>query len=434
MVKLEAIKMKYGNEEKYVETPAEGFIGLIQGRSVVETKPEETVILQALADPIDSRQLRDIVKPGETVCIIISDTTRVWQKMNIFLPYIVEELNEAGVNDQDITFLCATGSHRSQTREELQSLLGEKLAGRFQVVEHNCMDKESMVRLGVTSFGTPVIVNKTAVASSHVILTGAIVFHDLAGWGGGKKSILPGISSYESIMANHALSLNSKNGAGTNPLVRCGNALNNPVHMDMLEAAAFVKPSFLFNVIIDEDGNIGKAVAGNYIKAHEAGCALVDEADSACIEAKADMVLVSAGGFPKDINLYQASKALINAKEAVKEGGVIILMAECIEGYGDNEVQLMLQGFTDNVSRERALRETYSVAKYTGYLIAEIAESFKVILVSSLDPKLLENANIEGASNISEAMATARRKIGADGTVYFMPNGSSTLPRLLKNR
>ncbi len=429
VIKLEAIKMKYGRVEVNIHFQSDNFLGLLQSGGRAEKESEEQVILQALANPVGTLKLRETVKPGEKICIVISDITRAWQKMDFYLPYIVDELSSAGIEDKDITFLCATGSHRSQTPEEHRALLGERLAPRFKIADHDCRDEANLVRLGTTSFGTPVIVNRTALECDHLILTGAIVFHDLAGWGGGKKSILPGISSFESIMANHALSLDPWVGKGLNPLVRCGNAEDNPVNLDMLEAAAYVNPSFLFNVIIDEDGNIGKAVAGDYIKAHEAGSRLVDEIDSAYIPEKADTVVVSAGGYPKDINLYQASKALINAKEAVKDGGNIILLAECTEGFGAVELQQMLEGFRDNRSREKALRESFSVAKYTGYLIAAIAERFNVILVSELKQRELVNSGIRTA-DIHEALDILRKTDFGRQSVYIMPSGSNTLPRL----
>lgn len=424
--------MKYGSQEVDIQVEESNFLGSIQGKGMTNGKSEVETILQALENPINSQRLKSIVKKSETICIVISDITRAWQKPDLYLPYIIEELNEAGIDDEDITFLCATGSHRQQTKEEHRILLGEKLAKRFKVVDHDCSDKENLVHVGNTSFGTPVSINRIAQQCDHIILTGAIVFHDLAGWGGGKKSILPGISAYESIMANHKLSLSPNWGDGTNFMVRCGNVVNNPVHLDMLEAATFVNPTFLFNVIIDENGNIGNAVSGDYIKAHEAGQRIVDEADSFYIKEKADIVIASAGGYPKDIDLYQASKALINAKEAVKIGGVIILLAECIEGIGGEEVRRMIEEFTDNDSREMALRECFSIAKYTGYLIAEIAEDYNVILISTINPILLENANIKAATNLAEAMSMAMQLKGMDARIYCMPYGASTLPRMLQ--
>jgi len=424
------MKLKYGREALDVQIDENRLLGFISSNGMKDAMTEKEVILQALHKPIDSPRLDELVRPGETVCIIISDITRAWQKIDLYLPYIIEVLNDAGIQDEDITLLCATGSHRRQTKDEHRALIGEKLAGRFEVIDHDCRDLSNMTMLGVTSYGTPVAVNKIALDCDHIILTGAIVFHDLAGWGGGKKSILPGICSYESIMANHKLSLNPILGEGTNSLVRCGNAISNPIHLDMLEAAALTKPAFMFNVIMDDKGNIAKAVAGDYIKAHEEGQKIVDDADSANISQLADFVIASAGGYPKDIELYQASKALINAKEAVKKGGTIILLAECIEGFGGSDVQLMLEGYKDNVSREAALRAGFTVAKYTGYLIAEIAESYKVILVASLDPKLLANANIQVLCSVEEAIKVALDQQGLDAKLYIMPNAANTLPRL----
>lgn len=428
---LEAIRLKYGEEAVELQIDKSSVLALLNSKGIDDRKPEGEIILDALANPIESPKLSSLVKPGETVCIVISDMTRSWQRIDLYLPYIIEELNQAGIRDEDITLLCATGSHRKQSKEEHEVLIGENLAKRFEVIDHDCKAKEDLKQIGVTSYGTPVIINKHALEKDHIILTGAIVFHDLAGWGGGKKSILPGIAAYESIMANHKLSLNPNLGEGTNSLVCCGNAVSNPVHLDMLEAAAFVNPTFLFNVIVDEKGKIAQAVAGDYKKAHEYGQRLVDAADSICISELADIVIASAGGYPKDIDLYQASKALINAKEAVKKGGTIILLAECVEGFGGSEVQHMLEAFTDNSSREIALRENFTVAKYTGYLIAEIAETYRVILVAALEGEQLKNANITLALSAKQALSIARERQGADAKLYIMPSAANTLPRLL---
>jgi lactate racemase len=423
------LEMKYGNEKILVSIPEKNMLGVIEGNKNSSRKTETEVILDALNNPIGSRKLEEIVSPGETVCIIISDITRAWQKMSLFLPYIVEKLNSAGVRDEDITFLSATGSHRKQSGEEHEVLLGG-LSKRFKVIDHDCRDLENMVYIGETSFKTPVYINRVAFDADHIVLTGAIVFHDLAGWSGGKKSLVPGISGYETIMKNHSLSLSPCLGEGINPAVKGGNITNNPVHLDMQEAAGFAHPSFMFNVIIDGEGNISGAVAGDFIKAHAEGCKLVDEADRAYINSRADLVIASAGGFPKDIDLYQASKSMVNAKEALKLGGTIILLSECPEGVGHPEVEVIIQGFENNQEREKELRRSYTIAKFSGFLVTNIAENYEIILVSSIDEGLIEKANIKVVRSFEEAIKMVHSKIDPKFKAYLMPNASSTLPML----
>lgn len=423
------LNMKYGREKVDVSIPEQDLLGVIESNKIDTNKSENEVITEALKNPIASARLRELVHPGEKVGIIISDITRAWQKMSTFLPYIVDEICSAGVRNEDIIFISSTGSHRKQTKDEHRLMLGDKLADRFEVIDHDCFDNENLVYLGKTSFGTPVTVNKTAMECDHLILTGAIVFHLLAGWGGGKKSILPGICGYETIMTNHALSLNPKMGEGSNPMVRSGNIHNNVLHEDMLEAASFVRPTFMFNVIMDSKGNICRAVAGNYIKAHEMGCSMVDEIDGVEIKEKADLVIATAGGYPKDINLYQTSKTIINAKEAVKKGGTIIILSQCSEGFGNSDVQEIMQNYSTMFEREKALRENFSIAKYIGYFISETANDYRFILVGDMDEKLIENAKIKVVSTVKEALEIAYNENGTHLKTYLMPYGANTLPK-----
>jgi lactate racemase len=423
-------KMRYGNGELTVPTDEKNLLGVVESNEVVHSRTEEQVILDALKKPIASAPLKELVKPGDTICIIVSDTTRAWQKMSFYLPYIVDELNAAGIKDSDITFLCATGSHRAQTPEEHKALVGEDLYKRFKVIDHNCFNEENLVYVGTTTFGTPVKLNKIALNSTHVILTGAIVYHFLAGWGGGKKSILPGISSYETIMKNHALSLNPEIGSGSNPEVKSGKIINNPVHEDMLEAASFINPSFLFNVIVDSDGKIIEAVAGNYVKAHEEGCKLIDKMERVQIKEKADLVIASQGGFPKDINLYQTIKVIVNAREATKEGGTIIILSECSEGFGNDEVKEMIQSYDNMYDREKALRANYSIAKYVGYYIAETAEKYNFIIVTNIPAEDFSTSKVHAVKTIDEALLLYSKLKQDNSKTYLMPHGASTLPQV----
>ncbi len=424
-------KLKYGKGYMDFTIPMENLLGVIKSNKVDDKKSEEEAILGALESPIGSPKLSNIVKPGERICIVVSDITRAWQKMSRYLPYIVDELNQGGIEDTDIIFLCSTGSHRKQRDEEHKTILGEKLWSRFKIIDHDALDEDNLVSLGKTSFGTPVSINKIAMECDHIVLTGAIVFHLLAGWGGGKKSILPGISSYESIMKNHAMSLNPTMGSGSNPEIRSGKIINNPIHEDMLEAASIVNPSFLFNVIMDSEGNIARGVAGHYRQAHEAGCKIVDKIDGISIKEKADMVIATAGGYPKDINFYQTIKTVINAKEAIKEKGVMIILSDCSDGFGNEPIRKIIQDHNTLVDRERDLRDNYSIAKYIGYYASEVAEKKHMILVSSFAPEELSMANIQVVKTIEEALKLAYKICGDNSKTYIMPHGANTLPKII---
>lgn len=423
-------KMKYGKQELNIPLNHENIISVIDSKGAMHNKSEEQVILGALKKPIASAPLKELVKPGETVCIIVSDITRAWQKMSTYLPYLVDELNAGGISDRNITFLSSTGSHRKQSSEEHKAILGEKLYQRFNIIDHDSLDEDNLVYLGTTTFGTPVRVNKIALNCDHIILTGAIVFHLLAGWGGGKKSILPGISGYETIMKNHSMSLNPEMGSGSNLEAKSGKVVNNPIHEDMLEAASFVRPTFMFNVIMDSKGNIAEAVAGNYVKAHEAGCEIVSKMDGVAIKEKADLVIASAGGYPKDINFYQTVKTIINAKEAISEGGVMIILSECSDGFGNEPIKNIIQNYDSLYSREEALRENYSIAKYIGYYITEVAEKYKLILVSNLCDKDFSTTNIHVVKSVEQALELAFKLKGEKSRAYLMPHGATTFPQL----
>jgi nickel-dependent lactate racemase len=427
---VKEISLKYGTGEMLLKMEEKNILQIIESNAVDLEKDEDEMIQEALAHPVNSARLCELVHPGERVAVIIPDVTRAWQKTDKYLPYIVAELNKGGVGDADILFVSALGTHRKQTKEEQRLLLGDKLAERFTVLDHDSTDKENLVYKGKTTFGTPVWLNRTVMECDHVILTGGIVYHFLAGWSGGRKYVLPGISSYETVMANHALSLNPQRGEGPHPNVRSGNAEGNMIHLDMLEAASFVRPTFLFNVVTAEN-RIAGAVAGHYISAHEKGCRLVDAIDGVTISEKADLVIASAGGSPKDINLYQSIKTLINAREATKPGGAMIIMTEAAEGLGgDQDVRDMILNYDSVLAREDALRADYSISKYVGYYFCESAEKFDLILVSSLEPELLKKANIKIVKTLEEALDLVYAKHGKDLKVHVMPHGANTLPRL----
>ncbi|MDU4962203.1 MAG: nickel-dependent lactate racemase [Sporomusaceae bacterium] len=423
-------QLKYGSSVMTLAVAAENVLQVIESNPAELVKTETELVEAALANPVGSARLSELVHAGETVCVLIPDITRLWQKPGLYLPLLVAELKKGGVKEEDILFICAVGTHRAQTEAEHRQLLGPQLAGRFQVIDHDSCDKSNLVYLGKTTFGTPVWINKRALDCDHIVLAGGIVYHFLAGWAGGKKYILPGIAGYETVMANHALSLNPERGEGPHPDVRSGNVENNLVHLDMLEAASFVRPVFLLNVVTAE-GRIAGAVAGHYIAAHDKGRELVDRIDGVAIKEKADLVIASAGGSPKDVNLYQSIKTLINAREAAKPGGSIIILTESPEGLGGNdEVRDMLLNYDSVVEREDALRRDYSISKYVGYYFCESAVKFDLILVSSLPSDLLQRAGISVVNTLDAALEQVYAKKGRALTLHIMPQGANTLPKL----
>ena len=427
---MSSVKLKYGNSYMSATIDDKNLLQVIESSPITVSKQEDEIIRTALTHPIGSARLKELVHAGETVCLVIPDSTRTWQKTDKYLLQIVEELNAGGVRDEDILFISALGSHRKQTKEEHRLLLGAALADRFAVIDHDCYDKDNHTYLGETTYHTPVYINKQALACDHIVLTGGIVYHFLAGWSGGKKYILPGIAAYETIMANHALSLSDKPGEGVQPGVRSGHVETNRLHQDMTEAASFVRPTFMFNVIMGPDGNIVNAVAGHYLAAHGAGRKLVDEIDGVVIKEQADLVIASAGGYPKDINLYQSIKTVINAREATELGGTIIILTECQEGLGGNaEVQDMILNYDTVLERETALRKDYSISKYVGYYFCETAEKFQLILVSTIDPNLLTKANIKVVKTLEEALKLTEHQ-GTDLKIHLMPQAANTLPKL----
>lgn len=404
---------------------------VIEGNPKQDGRTEDQILDEALAHPIDSVRLSELVHPGERVCIVMPDITRSWQKTHVYLYKIVDELNAGGVKDRDIVFLSATGTHRRQTNEEHRRMLGEKLADRFKVIDHDCLDHQNHVYLGTTSFGTPVSIDRRALDCDHIVITGAIVYHFLPGWSGGKKSILPGIASYESIMHNHGLSLLPEFGAGIAPTVHSANIQQNPVHQDMLEAASFVKPLFLFNVVMGHNGEIAGAVAGNYLTAHTKGRELVDRLDSVHIRGRSDLVIATAGGYPKDINLYQGIKVLINAREAVRKHGTIILLVECSEGIGgDDGLYKIMTAFRNLDDRERYLRDAFSITKFVGYYFCSVAQQYHLILVTGLDSQPFQNTGILVVKTLREALALAQDTCEAGGSINVMPHGANTYPVL----
>ena len=426
--------LQYGDISWTMPVAAENLAAVLESNPVsLPVMEPEQAVREALRHPIGSPCLSGIVRPGEKICLLVPDVTRLWQSPAVYVRVMVEELNACGIPDSDILIVTATGTHRAHVRDERVRLLGEDICRRIRIIDHDCRDTAHLVHVGDTSRGTPVWLDSYAMACDKLILTGGVVYHFLAGFGGGRKSVLPGISGRETIMKNHNLALNPGIGSGSNPEVRSANMTEaNPVHADMMEACAMAHPTFLLNVVVDDDQKIISAFAGNWRTAHQAACDLVDAMYGVTIHERTPMVIASAGGYPKDLNFYQTIKTLCNALAAVEDGGTIILVTRSEEGFGSEDCRRLIADYPTMLEREKALRADFSIGAFIGYLFAENAETHHMIAVTGIPQEEFGTAKIHVVSTLDEALELARKLNGGrDLRTTLLPHGANTLPKLV---
>ena len=375
-----------------------------------------TIVSRALREPIGSLPLHEVVSPGQRVVVITSDNTRPCPS-RLLLPPIVGELKAGGISRDDITVVAALGLHRPLSDQELRELVGSEVFDSLRVVNH---DAANVVRIGWTMAGTPVDLFRPVVEADVRVGVGNIEFHYFAGYSGGAKSILPGCAGEETVSANHALMVERE--------ARVGALENNPVRADLEEGAAMVGLDFILNAIVDSDHRLVAAVAGDATQAHRQGCAIIARRDAVTVGRMADIVVVSAGGRPSDLNLYQAQKALENAGGVVRDGGVVIWVAECPEGYGNSTFeQWMIQADTPEQVLERISRK-FILGGHKAAAVASVLLRAEVYLVSEMGALLQDTCGIVGFETLDAALKAALKKVGPAPAVAVIPHGSSTFP------
>lgn len=375
-------------------------------------------VKHALENPIGTPRLFEIVKPGEKIVIVTSDITRPMPSRTV-LPPVIDELISSGVRYEDITVVFALGNHRKQTEEEKKYLVGEDIYSKVRCIDS---DADNCISMGVTANGTPVEIFKAVAEADRRICLGNIEFHYFAGYSGGAKAIMPGVSTRAAIQANHSRMVKDA--------ARAGAMEDNPVRIDIEEVANYVHIDFIVNVVLDEKKNIIKAVAGHHIKAHREGCRFLDSLYKVEIPQKADIVVTTPGGYPKDINLYQAQKALDNAKHAVKDGGIIILMASCYEGFGEDVFEKWISNAVSLEGMISDIQENFELGGHKAAAIALVRKKAKLFMVSDMKKEYVEKIFMEPYTEMSQALDQAFKELGSDASVLLMPYGGSTLPVL----
>jgi lactate racemase len=412
--------LPYGKTDVCVRIPARNLLGTIEPKDRAAAPDQKAEVERALKEPIGTKRLLEIAKPESKVAIVVDDATRKAPSERMLIP-VLAELNTAGVKDENVTVIFGCGTHRTVKPEEATELLGAEALKRVKAISH-CCTATDLVNIGTTkTHGNKIMVNRVFAEADVKVLLGDVNYHYYAGYGGGRKSVLPAVCGNETIQHNHAMLLN--------PNARTAILEDNPVHVDMTEAARLAKVDFIVNVVENKKGEIVKAFAGDVEAAFMEGVKLVDEMYQITVDRRADIIVVSAGGYPADMNLYQAYKGLDNALDVVKRGGVIILVAECLEGHGNQVFYDWMTRLGDIKSVEKEVKRNFVMGGHKALYLLKALQNHPIILVSSMpDFYATSIFKLKTARAVNDALNEAFKIAGSASRVWAMPQGSYTLP------
>lgn len=415
------VSIPYGRKHLEAELEDKNLLGVYTSSVPAPASDPVAEVERALDAPIGSLKLEELAAGKRNAVIIISDHTRPVPS-KVMIPSMLARLRK-GNPSIDITLLVATGCHRPTRREELIEKLGEDIVKREHIVCHDSTDDNMMADIGVLPSGGRLLVNRLAVEADLLVSEGFIEPHFFAGFSGGRKSVLPGIASKETVLANHCSEFIA------DPKSRTGILDGNPIHRDMVYAADKAKLAFVLNVVINQEKQVVKAFAGDHNKAHEAGCAFLRGFCRASIP-EADIVITSNGGYPLDQNVYQSVKGMTAGEAVCRPGGVIILCASCCDGHGGEAFFRSLSTASSpkvlldeilNVPRDGTIADQWQVQ-----ILARILCRCSVIMVTEdCDHDMLRAMGLEAVASLDGAIALARELVGEDAGIAVIPDGVS---------
>ena len=418
------MQLAYGRDGLWVDLPDDVLVTIIEPQFVPGLPDERAALVSALRSPEGGLPLRDLTRPNDTVAVVFSDLTRPVPNDRV-LPPLLEELALAGIPDSQIVLVNALGTHRPQTEAELAEMLGSEIVARYRIVQHDAWDKENLVEAGKNYAGRTVWINRAYMEASVRILTGFIEPHFFAGFSGGPKAVLPGISDIEAIMDNHSGAMLA-NSQATWAVTE-----GNPVWEEMLAVAGHTAPTFLLNVTLNRERQITGVFAGRLAAAHRAGAAFVRETAMQPVSEPFDIVITSNSGYPLDLNLYQAVKGMSAAARIVRPGGDIIIAAECWDGIPSHgEYRRLLW----EASSPEELLDTIMAPgfrchdQWEAQVQAQIQLKANVhVYADGLSDAELRQALMIPCRSIEETMARIRRQ-NPGATVAVLPQGPQTVP------
>ena len=412
--------VKYGVETVTFALPDAADVTVIEPRSVKGVSDPVAEVEQALGEALAQGLLE---QPG-MAAITVSDATRPVPN-HLILPPLLALLHARGVKENEISIIVGTGNHRAASPDEFPYLVGADIARRYRVFSHAYDDPEQLVRLGETSRGTPVVINRTFAEADTRIIVGMIDPHQFVGYTGGCKGAFIGLAGGETIAANHSML--------SDPAAKLGVCSGNPVREDIDELTDFLSIDLVINVVLNTANEVVRVFAGDPHDVLAAAVPLVQDVCETAVPHAMDVVIASPGGYPKDINLYQAQKALAHACELVRPGGSVILVAECREGAGDDLYEAwMAAARTPQEVVTRFEREGFRMGAHKAFLFARSLLKTHTYLVSrGIGPDQAQELHLVSAPTIEYALAAALRDIEGRPRIGIMPRASSTIPRIM---
>ncbi|MEA4865271.1 MAG: nickel-dependent lactate racemase [Sphaerochaeta sp.] len=408
------------NEQVLLSIDDELLLGIYEPNAIPSLGAQEA-LLQELGDTVDT-----FLEGASSVLVIINDATRPTPTRSM-LSALLPCIEKAGISDDNLLLLVATGAHRPVKEDELDQLLGpykERLSPRL--VSHAAKDEKSLVRIGVTRNGTPILLNKLLFSYDRIVVTGSVEPHYFAGFTGGRKAFLPGIAGYETIVANHKLAVSDA--------ARSLALEGNPVHEDMMDALTHIKaPVFSLMTVLDKEQNVVAATGGDIIASFEKAVEIARRVFCVPIPQKADIV-VSIAKFPMDINLYQSQKAIDNGALAVKDGGTLILVSACREGIGDQEFADLLGSCSSPDQALHVIEKTYKLGYHKAAKMASVCKRMKVLAYTKLTDCQVTSLFLEPVADLQSALDGAIAEAKAKGiekpSIILLPDGCVTVPSL----
>ena len=432
---LKEFTFGFGTGTQSVMLPEERISDILEGNDVPAVDVEAAT-LECMRHPIGSAPLTEVVHPGDKVCLVCADVTRSWNHSDQFVIHIVNELNRAGIPDEDMYIVFAQGTHRAQTDEENIRVVGEEVTRRITMYQHNSRDKDNLTLIGTTKLGTPVWINKHVAEADKVIVVNGITTHLFAGYGGGRKLILPGVAGWDTIQINHCHALADEFGGGVNPKTCSAKLHDNPVNDDMNEASDMLRPCFLVHSVVNAEGKICRMVGGDCHEAWLEGTREVHRIQRVPFKQKADVTFACAGGYPKDVNLYQGVKCYDPAVMATKEGGIIITIMEARD-IMDPPEYINSFVYDTEADMEQALRKEFSIPFFVAFMLYCMSHKYTMYLVTKKENfDIVKKTNQIPVETIEEAWELAQKQLAAEGktdyTINVMPHCASVLPVLEK--